>query len=125
MKIALKLIVSLIIIIALLALGIGAYISRPQTIDVEMIPSEFIYCGEKIGGSNKEYLKIAEWIHSNKDGWLQNWHTQYAGWGYAHPTFRVTVFSGFVAISYKTDWGYSQYTKSFSHRLEQSCEPNS
>ncbi|MGX5200357.1 hypothetical protein [Aliikangiella sp. IMCC44632] len=125
MKPELKIFLSIVGVFILLAVVGLAYLFRPQSIDTAMIPNEFNYCGKVIWGKDKEYLNIVKWIEDNRDGWTQNWHTHYAGQGYHYPAFQVTIFPDFVAISYKTDWGYPQYTKSFTHDLVINCESES
>lgn len=100
------------------------YISRPQTIDIS-IPPEFKYCSKTIWGSNPEYLKIKEWLAHNKDGWRLNLRTHHSGKGYHGGSYNILVFDNFVAISYKTDLGFPQFTKHFKHGLEVNCKNES
>jgi hypothetical protein len=125
MKKALKILLAILAVIILLVLAAIAYLQRPLSIDTGLIPNEFEYCGKSIWGSDPEYLEIVEWLKKNKDGWQLNLHTHYAGKGYYYPAFQVTIFKEFVAVSYKTDLGYPQYTKSFNHELRLSCENGS
>ena len=116
MKIALKLLVWLLSLFLVSVVALTAYLSRPQTISVS-IPPEFTYCGKQIWGGDPEYLKIKKWLEKNSSGWRWNWHTPYGGEGYYGGSYNIAVFPEFVAVSYKTDWGFPQYTKSFDHGL--------
>lgn len=124
MKIALNLLVWVLSLFLVLVIVLIAYLLRPQTISVS-IPPEFTYCGKQIWGSDPEYLKIKEWLEINSSGWRWNWHTPYGGEGYYGGSYNIAVFEEFVAVSYKTDWGFPQYTKSFDHGLVVNCESGS
>lgn len=121
MEIDLKLIVRLLSLFAVTAIVLIAYLLRPQTISVS-IPPEFTYCDKQIFGGDSEYLEIKKWLEENSSGWRWNWHTPYAGEGYYGGSYNIAVFSEFVAVSYKTDWGFPQYIKSFDHGLVVNCD---
>jgi hypothetical protein len=125
MKKILKIFLLISLLLLIISISVVAYMLRPQEIDVGLIPNEFRYCGQQIWGGNEDYQRIVKWLQENRHGWSPNWHTHYAGDGYIHPAFRVVIFDEFVAVSYKTDSSYPQFTKKFKHGLVVSCESNS
>lgn len=120
MRVIVRLVVGIFTLILLVAFAIYAYLTWNRTIDTA-IPTEFEYCGKSIWGRDPEYLRIKDWLIQNREGWTTNWHTYYAGEGYYYPSYQIYVFDDFIAVSYKTDWGFPQYTKSIKHELEVNC----
>ena len=117
-KIAVYIIVALLVVIGSTLL----YVFREQEIDLDMLPNEFKYCGKQIYGNDPDYIKIISWLKQNKDGWRLSYASYVRKHVYDGRHFIVSVLDEMVVVSYKTDYGFPQFTKSGQHGLSKSCQ---
>lgn len=112
----------LLLITALVIGSIYLYIFRKQAINLNMIPSEFVYCKKQITASSQEYKDIVSWLHANNESWRASFVSFVPSHRYYHPEFYINVLSNTVVVSYKTDSGYLQLVRSGQHGLPTSCQ---
>ncbi len=98
------------------------YFFREQEIDTTLIPNEFRYCGKQIWGNNPEYIKIVAWLRENNGGWTPSFASYTQDHFFDGKHFIVNVLDEMVVVSYKTDHGFPQFTKSGEHGLDKQCE---
>jgi len=125
MKKVLKIIGVIVVLLICVLASTYLYVFRSQKIDIGLIPNEFEYCGRTVWGSDKEYQEIVKWLKHNKKDWVTSFVSYVPNQVYRHPAFRVNVFKGGVVVSYKTDYGYPQYTKTIDHGISLECTSNS
>jgi len=118
LKICIYLIIALLVINSVVYL----YIFREQEIDVALIPNEFTYCGMKINASNSSYQEIVSWLKENNEGWVTSFVTFIPKQVYQANAFQVNVMENLVVVSYKSDYGYSQFIKKGKHQLSKQCQ---
>ena len=112
----------LIIALRVINSAIYLYIFREQEIDLGLIPSEFTYCGIQINRSNYVYSEIVSWLKENKEGWISSLATFSPKQTYRANAFQVYVLENLVVVSYKSDYGYSQFIKKAEHHLIKQCQ---
>ena len=98
------------------------YIFRVQEIDLGLIPREFTYCGIQINRSNPSCREIVSRLKENKEGWITSLVTFSPKQTYQVNAFQVYVLENLVVVSYKSDYGYSQFIKKGEHHLSKQCQ---
>ena len=121
MRKVLKIVGIIFLAVAFLGTVVLLYIFRSQSIDVDLLPSEFEYCGKQIWGANEKYIEITNWIKNNSEGWSPSYASYAPELWYSYPSYRIGLLKKGVVVSYKTDNGYPQFYKSINHGLSMAC----
>ncbi len=102
--------------------AIYLYIFRVQEIDLGLIPREFTCCGIQINRNNPSCREIVSRLKENKEGWITSLVTFSPKQTYQANAFHVYVLENLVVVSYKSDYGYSQFIKKGEHHLSKQCQ---
>ena len=121
MNIIFKVIGYLLGVLIVITLGVYLYMFREQSIDIDLVPTEFKYCGKQIYGDDESYENIVKWLKNNSDDWVLSFASYVPIHRYYHGAFNVNVHREAVIVSYKTDYGYPQFIKQGQHDLPLSC----
>ena len=117
-----KTFIYLIICVATLFVAYYLYVYRDQSIRIDYIPAQFLYCKKTISEGDQDYDELVKVLIAQKDNWTASSVSYAPIRFYYSPKFQVTIPGKMVVVSYETNSGFTQLTKLIKYPWPKGCE---
>jgi hypothetical protein len=85
------------------------YYNRPQTIEfASLMPAQLEICGKLVNESAPNYVTLANWFVTNKEGWRSSPATYVEGQTFSGEGFSANFHNTGVIVTYESGGSWSQ-----------------
>lgn len=118
----LKLAITLVLSLSIVAISAYLYVFRDQQLQMESFPLQLEHCGKTISKGDGKYDELFKVLIRNQEGWKSSPVSYLPARVYYSPNFQINVLDELVVVSYQNNTEYAQLVRFIEHNWSNSCE---